>query len=151
MTRTLEDVIGMTRKRRGRLSDETILNLADGIRNADAWELARSADVSSSVRAHKVLNELQARLDGIETTRPEPEVPMSDSSQKRNGFGIGELGQVSEPASTPADEAAAATMLGLQTGQCEHCGVVVPTTWLLTTSLGQTVCHDCYDRLESQY
>lgn len=72
---------------------------------------------------------------------------MSDKSQKRSGFGIGELGQV--PASTPEDEIEAERLCpsvsaNAEYGTCQRCGVRIPRILLMSASRG-TVCPDCYD------
>jgi len=68
----LNDVVEMTRKRRNRLTDEQILDLAYGIRNADAYMLARNCEVSAT-RILKIQRELRSRLDAIEAAQPEPQ------------------------------------------------------------------------------
>ena len=71
---------------------------------------------------------------------------MSDSGQKRDGFGIGELGNV--PETTAADELAAAQLQPqrrvVEWGECQRCHQRVPKRQLMSASRG-TVCPDCFD------
>lgn len=75
---------------------------------------------------------------------------MSDISEKRDGFGIGEAGQA--PATTPLDELEAAKLQRLPqpdypNGRKLSCGCVVYyRSHVMSASLG-SACPDCYDRM----
>lgn len=75
---------------------------------------------------------------------------MSDNKEKRDGFGIGEAGQV--PASTPMDDLEAARLQGRSKydypeGRKLSCGCTVfYAAHVMSASMG-TSCPDCYDRM----